>query len=155
MATDDDIRAYENELQGIDEWETMHASEMEIMTSNDQTIQANTKPFDSNKENFTPSKTDSSQPSAESSNVQNRLDDVLQRCARLLGEVKTNDHSLTTRGHKESTMNPPRHSLLLGQHIALPPVREEENEQCVLRQPPIMVDSISHLQRTLQAGFHA
>nr|CCA15408.1 chromosome transmission fidelity protein putative [Albugo laibachii Nc14] len=143
MATDDEIRAYENELQGIDEWETMHASEMELMTSNDETFQANPKPFNCNEEDSTLSKTDSSQPSAESSNVQNRLDDVLQRCARLLGEEKTIDHSPTTRGHKDITMNPPRRSLLLGQHVALPSVREEENEQYVLRQPPIMVDSIS------------
>lgn len=140
MATDDDILAYENELQGIDEWESMHAYEMEMITSNDEISHTNSEAPDLYEKHSTSRVYDSSHSR---SNVQNRLDDVLQRCAKLLGEESSMDHSPPRRGDREKNVNPPKRSLLLGQHVASSSAIEDEIEQYLFRQPPISTDSIS------------
>ncbi|CCI48192.1 unnamed protein product [Albugo candida] len=140
MATDDDILAYENELQGIDEWESMHANEMEVITSNDEISHTNSEAPEFHEKHSTSRVSDSSHSR---SNVQNRLDDVLQRCAKLLGEESSMDHSPPRRGDREKNVNPPKRSLLLGQHVASSSAIEDEIEQYLFRQPPISTDSIS------------
>jgi hypothetical protein len=149
---DDDIYAYEQEMLEIDEWDAMHEHDIEAAEEEMRMIemeQAVAKPDKVIKplQKSSPSQELIEEPipsySDASGTVQTRdtskIDQILQRCARLLGEddVKMDVSARVQLGNNQLERSNSRRRL-----TSLPFIKPDNTLDFLMRRPPMDVDSI-------------
>ncbi|KAG7392735.1 Chromosome transmission fidelity protein 18 [Phytophthora pseudosyringae] len=143
--TDADVYAYEQEMDEMDEWEAMHAHEMEAAEEEIRAMEAFEKrqPTASQQQPAAPA----TQPPPSSDNAvgraedglekaQSRLDQVLARCATLLGEDGDDDVTM------ESGEPRLEHVAHKGKQTAAP-TADTSTAEYLYSRPPVDVDSLS------------
>ncbi|ETM00855.1 hypothetical protein L917_02477 [Phytophthora nicotianae] len=144
--TDADVYAYEQEFNEMDEWEAMHAHEMEAAEEEMRAMEAFERRQEAESQleqpnaSLPPPTSDTGnaveRPDDGLEKAQNRLDQVLARCATLLGEDGDDDVTMDIAAQQR-----PEHNVRKEKQNAVAKVDMMTAEYLYSR-PPIDVDSL-------------